>query len=152
MKDYYAILELSPTATAEDITQAYRRLVKKHHPDRFFSSRTKESRNHWMQEINEAYRTLSHVSSRSAYDKTYQQSQLKPSKAATQSIFSLLQPQSLKRIGQWTVATVLILICLKVFWVGFRLLLVSPLGKLGLLLGAFWVWQKFRSRRLRATQ
>jgi preprotein translocase subunit Sec63 len=152
VKDYYNILEVSPEASPETITQAYRRLVKKHHPDRFFSSRTKESRNHWMQEINEAYRVLSQPSTRSAYDKTYQKSQSQPSETIENPIFKLFQPQSIKRIGQWALVAILVLICLKIFWVGLRLLFITPLGKLGLLLGAFWVWQKFRSSRLRTTR
>ena len=33
MADPYAVLEVSPTATAAEIKAAYRRLVKQHHPD-----------------------------------------------------------------------------------------------------------------------
>ena len=33
MADPYAVLEISPTATAAEIKAAYRRLVKQHHPD-----------------------------------------------------------------------------------------------------------------------
>ena len=32
-KDYYRILEVTPTSTPEQIKEAYRRLVKKYHPD-----------------------------------------------------------------------------------------------------------------------
>lgn len=32
--DYYAVLEISNTATLENITKSYRRLVKIRHPDR----------------------------------------------------------------------------------------------------------------------
>ena len=32
--DYYAVLEISNTATLEDVTKSYRRLARIHHPDK----------------------------------------------------------------------------------------------------------------------
>ncbi len=32
--DYYAVLEISKTATVEDVTKSYRRLAKIRHPDK----------------------------------------------------------------------------------------------------------------------
>jgi len=62
MKDYYQILGLSDTATAEDIKKAYRKLAMTHHPDRETGNETK------FKEINEAHDTLSDISKKSKYD------------------------------------------------------------------------------------
>jgi curved DNA-binding protein len=61
MKDYYAILGISRTATDADIKQAYRRMASQHHPDKGGSKER-------FQEIEEAYRVLSDPASRQEYD------------------------------------------------------------------------------------
>ena len=60
--DYYQILQVSPTASPQTIRAAYRRLAKKHHPDRGGDAQL-------MALINEAYRTLSSPSRRLEYDR-----------------------------------------------------------------------------------
>lgn len=64
MKDYYAILEITPNASDEVIKAAYRALVKKYHPDVVGSSYSQEK----MTQVNEAYSVLSDKSKRSKYD------------------------------------------------------------------------------------
>lgn len=61
MKDYYSILGVSRTATADEIKRAYRSLAMKHHPDRGGDVGR-------FQEIQEAYATLSDEAKRSEYD------------------------------------------------------------------------------------
>ena len=41
-KDYYGILGLTSTSTPEQIKEAYRKLVKKYHPDSRVVSKTDE--------------------------------------------------------------------------------------------------------------
>lgn len=61
MKDYYKILGVNKTDSADTIKRAYRKLASQHHPDKGGS---KEQ----FQEIQEAYATLGDPDKRSQYD------------------------------------------------------------------------------------
>jgi DnaJ family protein B protein 4 len=60
--DYYSILGVSNTASADEIKKAYRKLSLKHHPDKNGGSDEK------FKEINEAYSILSDTNERQKYD------------------------------------------------------------------------------------
>lgn len=64
--NYYEILDVSKTATEKEIKQSYKKLVKKYHPDVFEGDKT--AANEKIQELNEAYETLSNPDLRKAYD------------------------------------------------------------------------------------
>lgn len=64
MKDYYAILGVSKTSSANTIRDAYRKLAKQFHPDI-----NKEAfAEHYFKEVNEAYETLGDPEKRAVYD------------------------------------------------------------------------------------
>lgn len=63
--DYYQVLGLARTATADEIKQAYRKLARKHHPD--LNPNSVEAKKKF-QEINEANEVLSDPESRKKYD------------------------------------------------------------------------------------
>ncbi len=65
MKDYYGILGVAKTATADQIKKAYRRLAKENHPDLHPGDRQAEAR---FKEINEAYSVSGEESARGRYD------------------------------------------------------------------------------------
>ena len=66
-RDYYEVLGVPRTATAEEIKRAYRKLARKHHPDlQDPSQRAKASER--FQEINEAHEVLSDPEKRAKYD------------------------------------------------------------------------------------
>ncbi len=61
-RDYYEVLGLSKSATADEIKKAFRKLAIKHHPDKEGGSEAK------FKEINQAYEVLSDSQKRAAYD------------------------------------------------------------------------------------
>lgn len=65
MKDYYKILEVSPTATYADIKKSYRRLALQYHPDKNFGNTLYEAK---FKDITEAYKVLSDVRQRQDYN------------------------------------------------------------------------------------
>lgn len=63
-KDYYAILELSRDATAQEVKKAYRRLARQYHPD----VNPERSARDKFKAISEAYEVLGDAERRSLYD------------------------------------------------------------------------------------
>ena len=64
-KDYYRVLGVAKTATAEEIKKAYRRLALKYHPDKNKGDKTAEDK---FKDINEANEVLSDQEKRKKYD------------------------------------------------------------------------------------
>ena len=65
MKNYYEVLGISKTASADEIKKAYRNLAFKYHPDRNSGDKVAEGK---FKEINEAYDVLSDEKKRADYD------------------------------------------------------------------------------------
>lgn len=69
MKDYYAILGISNTATEAEIKKAYKALALKYHPDRNPDNKEAEDK---FKEINEAYSVVGDPQKRADYDNPVQ--------------------------------------------------------------------------------
>ncbi|MCR4734550.1 MAG: DnaJ domain-containing protein [Treponema sp.] len=69
MKNYYEVLGVQKTASADEIKKAYRTLAFKYHPDRNPGDKAAEER---FKEINAAYEILGDESKRRSYDLTGQ--------------------------------------------------------------------------------
>ncbi len=69
-KDPYEVLGVSRSASDEEIKKAYRELVKKYHPDRYKGNPLESLAQEKMQEINDAYATLTDPNRRGSYRQT----------------------------------------------------------------------------------
>ncbi len=64
-KDYYAVLGVSKSASADDIKRAFRKLARKYHPDVNPNDSAAEAK---FKEVSEAYEVLSDTEKRQKYD------------------------------------------------------------------------------------
>jgi molecular chaperone DnaJ len=65
-RDYYHVLGVERTATADEVKKAYRKLAVKFHPDKNPGDKSAEDK---FKELGEAYEVLSNVDKRAAYDR-----------------------------------------------------------------------------------
>ena len=73
--DFYKLLGLGRSASADQIKLAYRELVKKHHPDLFSDPSDKTKATAKLRLINEAYAVLGNPEQRQRYDEEFGQKQ-----------------------------------------------------------------------------
>src|SRR5580658_8337829 len=64
-KDYYEVLGVPRSASADDIKKAFRKLARQYHPD---VAKTKKGAEEKFKEVNEAYEVLSDPEKRKKYD------------------------------------------------------------------------------------
>ena len=83
MKDHYAILGISPTATPEAIKAAYRRKANLYHPDK----NSAEGAALRFREVLDAYEVLSDEGRRKAYDDNRRRSLIEHPETVAQEIW-----------------------------------------------------------------
>src|SRR5450432_2942418 len=65
-QDFYELLGVSRTASADDIKKSFRKLAMQHHPDRNPGDKESERK---FKEVNHAYDILKDADKRAAYDR-----------------------------------------------------------------------------------
>jgi curved DNA-binding protein CbpA len=94
MADFYEILGIAKTATAGEVRQAYLRLVRERHPDRFPDAAQKQQAQEFFKHLTEAFNTLSNDKARQQYDAE----QAQPKVTAPEEIAAQAYDRGLKMI------------------------------------------------------
>jgi curved DNA-binding protein CbpA len=76
VSDFYDVLGVAKTAAAAEVRQAYLRLVRERHPDRFPDPVQKQEAQEFFKRLTEAFNTLSNDRSRQQYDAEQAQPQI----------------------------------------------------------------------------
>lgn len=71
--NYYHVLNVQPTATKAEITQAYRELIRHTHPDRFGNEAEREKAEERCKLLNAAHMVLTKTELRREYDQSIRQ-------------------------------------------------------------------------------
>jgi hypothetical protein len=79
--NFYQILGVGRSASADEIRTAYRDLVKKHHPDLFPTAGEKAIATEKLRQINEAYAVLGNAKRRQRYDQDFVEKARTPPRA-----------------------------------------------------------------------
>jgi curved DNA-binding protein CbpA len=68
MASYYEILGISKTASTAEVRQAYARLAREHHPDRFTDPAEKARAHEFLRDVTTAFNALTNEKNRREYD------------------------------------------------------------------------------------
>src|SRR5574340_452335 len=106
MSDYYELLGVAPTASASEIRQAYLKLARDKHPDRYGDPAEKQRAQALFQDITTAFNTLLNPRHRQEYDES--RGKTRPGTPAEIAAEALARGRALLEAGQLDEALVLL--------------------------------------------
>ncbi len=92
MSDYYQLLGIAPAASAAEVRQAYARLAREKHPDRFTDPAAKQRAQAEFQDITTAFNTLVNPRSREEYDQARHRPQPRTPEEIARDAFERAHP------------------------------------------------------------
>ena len=92
MIDHYQLLGVAPSASAAEIRQAYARLARERHPDRFTDPAEKQRAQTALQDITTAFNALVNPKSRQEYDESRHRPQPRTPEEIARDAFERAQP------------------------------------------------------------
>ena len=92
MIDHYQLLGVAPSASAAEIRQAYARLARERHPDRFTDPAEKQRAQTALQDITTAFNALVNPKSRQEYDESRHKPQPRTPEEIARDAFERAQP------------------------------------------------------------
>ncbi|HUL79730.1 MAG TPA: DnaJ domain-containing protein [Vicinamibacteria bacterium] len=92
MSDYYQLLGVPPSASVPEIRQAYLRLARERHPDRFSDAAEKQRAQVALQDITTAFNTLVHPDRRREYDGSRHRPEPRTPEEIARDAFERAQP------------------------------------------------------------
>ena len=92
MSDYYQLLGIAPAASPAEVRQAYARLAREKHPDRFRDPAEKQRAQAEFQDITTAFNTLVNPRSREEYDQARHRPQPRTAEEIAKDAYERAQP------------------------------------------------------------
>lgn len=139
-QDYYAILGVSSTASADEIKSAYRRLVKEYHPDKTQTYAGKNKNGEKVKEIIEAYQVLRSPESRRQFDRERESLSVVPIDRPTDVQSSSVSIKPLTKNSDWFIWVGGIATVILALYMTFSFLPEDPLERPFFTIGKFLLY------------